>query len=261
MTDTNGPSATGANSSRITMGVVALAAATAATLGTVALTGSGDDGPASAQEEGETGDDIRTIRVSGEATVDVTPDVATVTLGAQHTAPSAKKALDTVSARTSATIDLLKEAGITEADIQTSNLSVSPNYVDDGTIDGFQASNTLSVRTKDIDGLGDLLDEVSGATGDQFRLDGISFSFDDPDAVLEDARAEAVANAREKAGQYIANEDVEIGEIRTIAEQGAGAPPVPYDMALEAADEARSVPIEAGSQELSVDVTVVFELT
>ena len=246
-------------------GVAVLAGALAATAATLAFSGGGsDDSRVSAQDERGAGDaDRRTIRVNGHATVEVTPDAATVTLGAQHTAERAKQALDTVSMQTQAIIDLLGAAGIDDADIQTSELSVWPQYDGDSgqRITGYQASNTVTAKTTDLDGLGDVLDQVSQAAGDQFRLDGISFSFEDPEAVLADARAEAIANARARAGQFVAGEDVEIGDIRTIVESGA-EPEVPYELEM-AADEARaaSVPIEAGSQELAVDVTVVFQLT
>lgn len=244
---------------RLTLGVVAVVAAAAAVLGTAALTRSDDGGRASAQSEETADEDRRTIRVTGHATVDVTPDVATVSLGAQHSAPTAKEALDTVSLKAAAITNLMKDAGIAAKDIQTSDLSVWPQYGRGETITGYQASNTVTVRTTDIEGLGSLLDDVAAQAGDQFRLDGISFSFDDPESVLADVRAEAIANARDKAGQFVADEDVEVGDIRMIAEQGSQAP-IPYE--LEAADMATSrVPIEAGSQELAVDVTVIFELT
>jgi len=253
--------------SPVTLALVALAAAAMATFATVALSGSGrdtnevraqgDDEPVNEQ------DDVRTIRVQGRATADVAPDVATVTMGAQHTAPKAKEALDTVSQKTDSIINILKAAGIDEGDIQTSNLSVWPQYgVEGEKITGYQASNTVTVRTTDLEGLGGLLDQVSDAAGDQFRLDGIAFSVDDPDAALADVRADAVANARTKAGQFVVGEDVQIGEIRTMVESGS-EPPILFDESRAASGDmaAAEVPIEPGSQELVVDVTVVFELT
>ncbi len=248
--------------------LVALAAAAMATFATVALSGSErDTNDVSAQGEDEPTDqeevdDVRTIRVQGRAIADVVPDVATVTMGAQHTAPKAGEALDTVSKKTEAVIKILRAAGIAERDIQTSSLSVWPQYGGEGEqITGYQASNTVTVRTTDLAGLGGLIDQVSNEAGDQFRLDGVAFSVDDPDAALADVRADAIANAKTKAGQFVTGEDAEVGEIRTIIESGSEMPIV-YDEMRAAADASgESVPIEPGSQELVVNVTVVFELT
>ena len=254
---------TAVSRSRTTLGLAALAAALVATTATLAFTGSDDDvGRVTAQSDDDPDSDRRTIRVNGQAEVEVTPDVATVTMGAEHTAPSAGEALDTVSAKTDAVIGILQQAGIDDGDIQTSSLSVRPQHGGDrDQITGYQASNTVTVETTDLAGLGGLIDRVAKEAADQFRLDGVSFSFQDPDAVLAETRAEAVADARTKAGQFVAGEDVQIGEIRSIVEAGGGRPPVP----MYAADEARaaqaSVPVEPGSQELTIDVTVVFELS
>jgi uncharacterized protein YggE len=248
--------------------LVALAAAAMATFATVALSGSErDTNDVSAQGEDEPTDqeevdDVRTIRVQGRAIADVVPDVATVTMGAQHTAPKAGEALDTVSKKTEAVIKILRAAGIAERDIQTSSLSVWPQYGGEGEqITGYQASNTVTVRTTDLAGLGGLIDQVSNEAGDQFRLDGVAFSVDDPDAALADVRADAIANAKTKAGQFVTGEDVEVGEIRTIIESGSEMPIVFDEMRAAADASGESVPIEPGSQELVVNVTVVFELT
>jgi len=156
----------------------------------------------------------------------------------------------------------LRRAGIAERDIQTSSLSVWPEYGGEGEeITGYQASNTVTVRTTDLEGLGGLIDQVSNEAGDQFRLDGVAFSVDDPDAALADVRADAIANAKTKAGQFVTGEDVEVGEIRTIIESGSEMPIVFDEMRAAADASGESVPIEPGSQELVVNVTVVFELT
>lgn len=250
------------------LALVALAAAAMATFATVAFSGSerdtndvraqGEDEPTDQEEV----DDVRTIRVLGRAIADVVPDVATVTMGAQHTAPKAGEALDTVSKKTEAVIENLRAAGIAERDIQTSSLSVWPQYSGEGEqITGYQASNTVTVRTTDLAGLGGLIDQVSNEAGDQFRLDGVAFSVDDPDAALADVRADAIANAKTKAGQFVTGEDVEVGEIRTIIESGSEMPIVFDEMRAAADASGESVPIEPGSQELVVNVTVVFELT
>ena len=115
------------------------------------------------------------------------------------------------------------------------------------------------MKTSDLAGLGALIDEVSGVVGDQFTLDGVSFSVADPDAALADVRGDAIADARTKAEQFVAGEDLTVGSIRHIVENGSSGPPMELFRA-EAAAADMAVPIEPGQQELSVTVTVIFDL-
>jgi uncharacterized protein YggE len=259
---------------RVAVGLAVLAAAGAASVGTIAMTGSSaspdrahaqsDDTTTTTEDPVPATDSDRpTISVTGTAKVSVTPDTAHLSMGVRHRADSAEEALNTVSTKTSDLIKTLTDAGIAKKDIQTTNLSVWPSYGGPRgeEIIGYEASNSVTVKTTDIAGVGALIDEISGVVGDSLTLDGISFSVGDPDAALADVRGDAVADARAKAQQYVAGEDLTVGAILHIVENGSVPPPMPMyaraagDTAAEAA-----VPIEPGEQELSVDVTVIFEL-
>jgi uncharacterized protein YggE len=239
----------------------AVLAAGVAAVATIAMTGGGDDvatatvPPDSTQT---TEDEMeRSITVTGHGKVEVTPDVADLWLGVQATAPTGDEVMTTVEQKSRSLVDALKGAGIEDRDIQTSGLSLYPNYSQNGQrITGYTASVDVSVRARDLDRVGELLDTVQGLVGDQLTIGGISFSYEDPEAVLEQARAAAIENARVRAAQYAEAAGVGVGDIVRIVESSSAAPPIPYAAERVAADGA--VPIEPGSQELTADVTVVF---
>jgi uncharacterized protein len=201
----------------------------------------------------------RSITVTGHGTVDVVPDIADLSMGVQATAPTGEEVMTTVEQKSQQLVNALKGAGVDEKDIQTSGLSLYPNYSRNGNnITGYTASVDVSVRARDIDRVGELLDAVQGMVGEGLTIGGISFSYEDPEAVLEQARVAAIENARTRAQQYAGAADAEVGEVLKIVETSSAAPPVPYEMQAMGAD--RAVAIEPGSQELSADVSVVFAM-
>ena len=143
-----------------------------------------------------------TISVTGEGIVAAVPDLATVSLGVTMQGDTAAAAMAAGNRALQAVLERLKAAGIEDRDLQTSNLSLNPNWQSgDGTtapvIVGYIASNILSVRVRDLDKLGAVLDAV--VTDGANTLNGISFGLADPDPVLDQARTEAVADARGRA--------------------------------------------------------------
>jgi hypothetical protein len=118
----------------------------------------------------------------------------------------------------------------------------------------------VNVRARDLDRIGELLDAVQGLVGDELTISGISFSYEDPEAVMEQARVAAVENARTRAAQYAAAAGVEVGEIVKVVEVSTSGP-IPY-LAQSRAEFATdgSMPIQPGTQELAADVTVVFAM-
>jgi uncharacterized protein YggE len=254
--------------------IAGIAAATATVAASAWATSRGDE-PASAQDTtvpdtsapagtGTDDEGRRTITVSGHGSVDVTPDIAHLEMGVQATAPASQEALDQVAAKSETLVESLKALGIAARDIQTSGLNLWPQYDNDGQqITGYQGSVSVSITARDIDELGTVIDGVSALVGDNLTLGGIWFDYDDPESVLADARTAAIANARERAAQYAAAAGADVGEIVRISETVAGGP-VPLEAEFSrasAGDVAADVAIEPGRQELSVDVSVVFEMS
>jgi uncharacterized protein YggE len=154
----------------------------------------------------------------------------------------------------------LDAAKVARADVQTSELSVSPvlDNPEDGSapkVTGYQASNMVTVKVRDVAALGTIVDAVTGAGAN--RLYGIGFDVADPKPVLDEARRQAVADARHKAELFAAAAGVKLGAVIAISEGGGGGGPVPV---FARADMAKAAPVEAGTVSLSADVQLVYAL-
>lgn len=199
----------------------------------------------------------RTITVVGTGEVRGTPDVADLVLGVSGRAGSAAEVMSRIADRAQKVIDALHDAGVSDDDIQTADLSVQPVFDDDGNVEGYEASNTVSVRIRDLSTAGAVVDAAAANAGDDIRVQGITFSIDDDSALLAAARTKATKRARAQAEQLANGADVEVGEVRSIAESTSSFP-VAY--AGDAAAKAASTPVMPGSQTLSVQATVVFAI-
>jgi uncharacterized protein YggE len=206
----------------------------------------------------------RTITVSGLGEVTAVPDMAHVTLGAQSEAATADEALSATSVAVAAALEVLTGAGIEERDIQTSGISLSPRMVwpSDGTgsprIDGYVASNQLTVRVRDLTKLGDVLDAVvkSGAN----MLGGVSFTLSEPRATEDAARRAAVEDARARAELFAAAAGVTLGDVQQISEDSF-AQPMARMMAAEASmADASPPPVAPGELTVSARVQMVYAI-
>lgn len=200
---------------------------------------------------------MRTITVIGKGRTTVPPDLAHVTIGVRVSGATAHTVLAEVNERAGGLIDSLRAAGLTDADLATSGISLYPLHSPNGSrVSGYEASNMLGVTVRDIGRVGAIIDRAAGAAGDSIAIHGISFSVADPESAMGDARAAAIANARARAAEYAAAASVTLGEIVSISESGAGGP-----APLLEADAARGgFPIESGTTDLTALVTVVFEI-
>ena len=225
---------------------------------------SGDDAPvrpAGAQEADTPPSDLPTITARGVGRVTGVPDVLTISIGVETRAEEAAVALEENNTKTQALLDLLKGEGVAEADLQTENLSISPTYNDNGSrITGYQVTNSLRVTLRDLDRSGQIIDAAANAAGDAVRINGLSFSIDDTSDLYASARADAVRRARTQAEQLAEAAGVELGAVRTITEAPIGGDVI-YEERLAASDAAAGAPIEAGSQELTLTVTVVYDIS
>ena len=202
-----------------------------------------------------------TVQALGKA--EGKPDLITVSMGVEVNGASANEALDQSSVLATALIETFKKEGVDEKDLQTSDLSIWPNWDDESQrIVGYHVSNTLNVKLRDLERAGAIIDVAAGAVGDAVRLNGVSFSIDDTTALLAEARADAVKQAADQAAQLAEAAGVELGELRAIDETGGTSPtPLYYGAeSLRAADQSVAVPIEEGTQELTVSVVLVYDI-
>lgn len=199
------------------------------------------------------------ITVTGEASVAMQPDVATLSLGVTTQGVTATEAMTANSAALNVVLDRLKAAGIADRDLQTSNLSLNPNWVgyESGatpTIAGYTASNMLTVRVRALDRLGTVLD--AAITDGANTLNGLTFELSDPKAKMDEARRAAVADARARAGVLAESAGITLGEVRSITEGGGYVNPTPMFRSEAAASP---VPVAAGEIAVTTTVTMVFE--
>jgi uncharacterized protein len=224
--------------------------ATAAAATVVLGVGAGAAGAATAGR-------MRTITVVGTGEVRGTPDVADLTLGVSDRGATAADVLRTIADRAQKVIDVLHGAGVADDDIQTTDLSVQPVFDDHHHITGYEATNTVTARIRDLSRAGGIVDAAADEAGDAIRVQGITFSIDDDSKLLAAARTKATKRARAQAEQLAAGADVEVDAVQSISET-SDAQPLSYSG--EAADRALGTPVQPGSQVLSVSATVVFSL-
>jgi uncharacterized protein len=204
----------------------------------------------------------RTISVSGAGQVSAAPDMVVVTLGVETQSEEATTAFTENNQRMQSLVDILKEADIAPEDLRTQAVRLYPRYQDapDGegqnVLAGYTASNIIQVTVRDLDMVGSVLDAAVQAGGN--RIQGIRFEVDEQSAYLDQARKAAWNDALHKAQQLADLSGSELGLVLTINESSHGAQPVLERVV--SAESPASVPIEAGSQTITVDLQVTWLL-
>lgn len=198
------------------------------------------------------------VTVTGEATVAVAPDTAMIRLGVGTQEKTAREASEANARQMTAVIAAIKDTGVADRDIQTSRLSLQPQYDPNksGTarLTGFQASNQVTVRIRDIDKLPTVLDRAITAGANE--MSGIEFVVSEQSKLLDQARDDAIADTRRKADLYAKAAGAKLGRVVSITEEGSAPPPRPIQ-----ALRAGAVPIAPGEQTLRAIVTVSYELS
>lgn len=204
----------------------------------------------------------RTLSMAGHGEVKAAPDQVEITAGASTAAPSAAAALSANTVRMKTIFNALQKLGVPEKNIQTSNFSVSPQYTGGANneaprLTGYQVNNSVSVRLDDVSRLGAALDALVSAGANQ--MNGISFSIKDPAPMLTQARIQAVADARQRAETYAKAAGVTLGPVLAISE-GGNDTPRPVFRAAPMAFAAKAVPVAAGEESVSADISIVWEI-
>ena len=220
--------------------------------------------PALAQQASIT-QSIAGTRLDINATGEVTrvPDIAVITAGVVTKSPTAAGALQDAADRMQKVLAALKRAGVDDRDIQTSNVSLNPEYRypenQSPQLTGYSASNQLTVRFRDIRSSGKILDALVSEGANQ--INGPSLTIDKPEAALEEARAKAVQVGRARAELYARSLGLRVVRVVSVSESGGyavppPAPPVP----MMARAQMANTNIEPGEQKLQVTLAMTFEL-
>jgi uncharacterized protein YggE len=200
------------------------------------------------------------ISVTGEATVSVAPDQAQIDGGVTSEAKTAREASDANNSAMGKVLLALKGAGIDEKDYQTSRLSLQPQSTPNRTggapaIVSYRASNRVTIRLRDVTKVAGVIDAMVGAGANE--IGGINFVVSQASKLLDEAREQAISDARRKATIYAKAAGVELGAPLSISEEG-NAPPMPYRKM--SAGVAASAPVASGEETLSVTVNVSWAI-
>ncbi len=209
---------------------------------------------------------IAGTRLDISATGEVTrvPDVAIISAGVVSRSPTATGALQDSANRINQVLSALKRAGVADRDIQTSSVSLNPEYRypdnQSPQLTGYTATNQLTIRFRDIRNSGKILDALVSQGANQ--INGPSLTIDKPEAALDEARANAIAAGRGRAELYARSLGLHVARIVAVSESGGyavppPAPPVPMMMARSEAAPTNIVP---GEQKVQVSVSMTFEL-
>jgi len=221
---------------------------------------------AEAQQAAAITQTIAGTRLDISATGEVTrvPDLAIITAGVVTRSATAGGAIQQAATRMARVREALRQAGIADRDIQTSNISLEPQYTyannQPPKLNGYSATNQLSIRFRDIENTGKILDALVAQGANQ--INGPNLTIDKPEAALDEARAKAVAAARARADLYARSLGMRVVRVVSVSESGGSfpvPPPMPMYARAEAAQAADSK-IEAGEQKLQVNLAVTFEL-
>jgi uncharacterized protein YggE len=188
----------------------------------------------------------------------------TLQMGASTNASTAAGALDTNDAEISALSAVFVAHGVKRSNIQTADLSLSPNYDNAGAVTGYQASDDLTVTMHDLARAGGVIDAAAHAVGNDVQIDGISFSIANTSLLQQDARSAAVRDAEAEAEADARAAGAQLGPVISIDDETQQPAPVveyPTSFALHVVGAASApVPVHAGSQQITVAVRVVYSL-
>lgn len=203
------------------------------------------------------------ISVTGTGKVDVTPDIALVSIGVQVQMKTLSAAQQQAAVSMAAVTEVLKNNSIADEDIQTSNYSIQPvwQWVDNENVFvGYKVVNVVNVKIRNMDAIGDIIDSAVVAGGEYVVINGISFSIDNPDEYYDDARLDAMDEAKEKATQLAHSAGVKVGTPISITESayysisGSGAQYIDAEVRVPTS-------ISAGQLTVSVTVQVVYAIS
>ena len=225
------------------------------------------------------------IWVTGQGTVSLEPDLAILTLGVEAGGATVLEASGKAAEAMAAVVAALKARGVQDKDIRTSYYNIQPKYTyrevtrcpepkpdapvleekgcytdREQVLSGYRATNQVSVKVRDLDSVGVVIDEVATAGGDYTRINGISFTVEDDSAARVEAREKAVKDAVAKAEQLAELTGVKVGKLIYISESGGVYPKDVYRGGFEeyAVSSAPPTPISGGEMDVTANVQAVF---
>ncbi|WP_323844693.1 SIMPL domain-containing protein [Microbulbifer magnicolonia] len=227
------------------------------TIALLALLATACGGERSAADRGT----LVSISASGEASK--VPDIANISAGVVTEAEDSEQAMRANATQMDKLLKAIKQAGIDDKDVQTSGISLSPryHYQQDRKpqITGYVAHNTVSIKVRKLEKLGETLDQLAATGANQIH--GPSLEIGEPEPVMAEARQQALDKARARAETYAKALGMKVRRIVSVSESGSGGVPRPMMRAeMAAAKDSAGTPVAPGETTLTVNLDLVFEL-
>ena len=216
------------------------------------------------------------IWVTGDGVITVEPDLAQINIGVESQKPTVSEARDDAARAMDAIVAVLHNRGVEDKDIRTRFFNISPRFefrevFEEGRrtgkqeLVGYQVSNSVTINIRDLDAVGEIIDEVTTAGGNAIRVNGISFTIEDPRPMMAQLRELAVRDALAKADQFASLTSVSLGQLMFISETGGGRGIVQqsFDERIAFAGVAAPVPataISGGELDLRLSVQAIFAI-
>ncbi len=209
-----------------------------------------------------------TLSVSAQGKVKAVPDLATIDVGVLTNSQTAAEAQDQSSKKINGIIDFVKAQGVARDDIATSQFNIAPQQdysQGKGSITGYQANQSITIKVRGVDKSTDQLTKVIGGltNAGANQINGVSLGFDDPDNLRGQARTQAITKARQKAGELARVAGITLGRVVNVSEAADSYPvPLPYAAGGYGGDAAKSSApdVQPGQQDITADMTLVFEV-
>src|SRR4051794_31160705 len=205
-----------------------------------------------------------TITVTGVGTADATPDTLSVDFTVHVTRSTVQEALDAQAAAVQHLLAALKSSGIPRKHTQTTDLSLNRHYDNNGVVTGYDANETVRAKVQPLARAGVTISKAATSAGNAVEVGDLAFDLENDAAVVKSARANAFADARDRAQQYAGLSGRGLGRVEKVTEV-VEAPPQPLDMyqrdaVFAGASAAKSLALRPGTQTLTVRVSVTWAL-
>ena len=207
----------------------------------------------------------KTVRVTGTGIVAEAPDVVVLSIGVSVERDSVKQARTEAAEAMTGVIDSLKGNGLLDEDIQTQHFSIYQRFdyiKGQREFRGYNVTNTVSAKIRDLEAVGNVIDDAAEAGGDLVEINSIQFSIDDTTKLKMEARVAAMQDAHAKAQTLASEGGVTLGKPISISESGDFYAPYPASLEFAFADDAAAIetPIQSGQLQISVTVNVIYEI-
>ena len=207
----------------------------------------------------------KTVRVTGTGAVSSEADIVVLSIGVLVERDTVKQARAEAAEAMTGVIDSLKGNGLLDEDIQTQHFSIQQRFdYSKGRREfrGYSVTNTASAKIRDLNIVGDVIDDAADAGGDLVQINSIQFTIDDPTTLKMQARVAAMGDAQAKAQTLATEGGVTLGKPISISESGDFFPPYPASLEFAFADDAgaAATPIQSGQLQITVTVNVIYEI-